>query len=135
MPGALTKVVETMKKSTNWKMMSMSGVTSTRTSSRRWLEREKFTGALQGAGRGEASRRTAPTRLQDLQERERPLFQISGHKVKTQGITPNLVIDVSITHDRIGSSTAHPQSNGTLSHPNTPDAPLNEAANGKFHKF
>ena len=57
-----------------------------------------------------------------------PLFGTTGHKVKTQGITPssglkrgdleiinylsdsagsrNLVIDVSITHDRVGSSSS-----------------------------
>ena len=40
----------------------------------------------------------------------------------------NLVIDVGITHDRIGSHTAEPQLNGTLAYPNTHDAPLNEAA-------
>ena len=36
-----------------------------------------------------------------------------------------MVIDVSISYDRIRSNTANPQLNGTLSHPNTPDAPLN----------
>jgi hypothetical protein len=46
-----------------------------------------------------------------------------------------LVIDVSITHDRIRSSTANFQLNGTLSHPNTPDAPLNEAAGRKLNKY
>ena len=40
----------------------------------------------------------------------------------------NFVIDVGITHDRIGSHTAEPQLNGTLAYPNTHDAPLNEAA-------
>ena len=80
----------------------------------------------------------------------RPLFGTTGHKVKTQGITPssglkrrdieitnylsdsagsrNLVIDLSITHDRHGSSLAQPHLNGTLSHPDSPDTPLNEAA-------
>jgi hypothetical protein len=47
----------------------------------------------------------------------------------------NLVIDVSITHDRHGSSSAHPHLNGTLSHPDTPDAPLNEAAKRKVNKY
>ena len=87
----------------------------------------------------------------------RPLFQTTGHKVKTQGITQssglkrgdleiinylqdaagkrNLVIDVSITHDRIGSSKSNPHLNGTLSHPNAPDAPLNQAAQRKVHKY
>ena len=45
--------------------------------------------------------------------------------------TRNLVIDVSITHDRIGSSKSNPQLNGTLSHPNAPDALLNQAAQRK----
>ena len=66
-----------------------------------------------------------------------PLFRTTGHKVKTQGIIPSsglkrgdleivsyladaagslsLVIDRSITHDRIGSSTAHPHLNAALS--------------------
>jgi hypothetical protein len=47
----------------------------------------------------------------------------------------NLVIDISITHDRHGSSSAHPHLNGTSSHPDTPDAPLNEAAKRKVHKY
>ena len=87
----------------------------------------------------------------------RPLFQTAGHKVKTQGITQssglkrgdleiiiyladaagtsNLVIDVSVTHDRIGSSKSNPQLNGTLSHPNAPDALLNQAAQRKVQKY
>ena len=86
-----------------------------------------------------------------------PLFRTTGHKVKTQGITlcsglkcgdlelvgylsdaagsRNLVLDLSITHDRIGSSTANPQFHGTLSHPNTPDVPLNKDANWKLNKY
>ena len=32
-------------------------------------------------------------------------------------------------------SSAHPHLNGTLSHPDTPDAPLNEAAKRKVHKY
>ena len=49
--------------------------------------------------------------------------------------THNLVVDASITHDRIGSSTTTPQLNGTLSFSNTPDAALNEAANRKLNKY
>jgi hypothetical protein len=86
-----------------------------------------------------------------------PLSGTTGHRVKTQGITPssglkrggievinylsdsagsrNLVIDVSITHDRRGSSSAHPHLHGTLSHPDTPDAPLIEAAKRKVNKY
>jgi hypothetical protein len=45
----------------------------------------------------------------------------------------NLVIDVGITHDRNGSSSANPHLNGTLSHPYTPDSPLNEAAKQKVN--
>jgi hypothetical protein len=44
----------------------------------------------------------------------------------------HLVIDLSITHDRIGSGTANPHLNGTVSHPDTPDAPLNEATHRKL---
>jgi hypothetical protein len=47
----------------------------------------------------------------------------------------NLVLDLSITHDRIGSSAAYPHLNGTLSRPDTPDTPLNEAANRKLNKY
>ena len=47
----------------------------------------------------------------------------------------NLVIDVSVTHDRIGSSKSNPQLNGTLSHPNAPDALLNHAAQRKVRKY
>jgi hypothetical protein len=86
-----------------------------------------------------------------------PLFGTTGHKFKTQGITPssglklgdieiinylsdsassrNLIINVSITHDRHGSSSAHPYLNGTLSHPDTPDDPLNEADKRKVNKY
>ena len=49
--------------------------------------------------------------------------------------TRNLVIDVSVTHDRIGSSKSNPQLNGTLSHPNAPDALLNHAAQRKVRKY
>ena len=59
-----------------------------------------------------------------------PFFVISPPQYLADSAgSRNLVNDVSITHDRIGSSTANPQLNGTLSHPKTPDAPLNEAAN------
>jgi hypothetical protein len=40
-----------------------------------------------------------------------------------------------MTHDRHGSSSAHPHLNGTLSHPDTPDASLNEAAKRKVNKY
>jgi hypothetical protein len=85
------------------------------------------------------------------------IFRTTGHKGKTQGIAPssglkrgdlelvgylsdvagsrNLVLDESITHDRIGSSTADPHLNGTPSHPDTPNVPLNEVANRKLNKY
>ena len=86
-----------------------------------------------------------------------PLFQTAGHKVKTTRITPSsgskrgdleiveylrdaagsrhLIIDLSITHDRIGSSQANPQANGALSHPNALDTPLTLAATRKINKY
>jgi hypothetical protein len=68
-----------------------------------------------------------------------PLFRTAGHKVRTQhGVTASagqrhgnvelrhylrdqtgsrsLVFDLSITHERFGSSS-HPQQNGRLTHP------------------
>ena len=42
---------------------------------------------------------------------------------------------LSIIHVRHGSSSAHPRLNGTLSHPDTPDALLNEAAKRKVDKY
>jgi hypothetical protein len=86
-----------------------------------------------------------------------PLFRTTGHKVKAQGITPNsgqkrgdieivndlsdsagslnLVIDVSITHDRYGNSSANPLFDGTLTHPDTHVVPLNEATKRKVNKY
>ncbi len=75
-----------------------------------------------------------------------PLFRTAGHVVRTQhGVTASagqrrgdvevrnylrdaagsrsLVFDLSITHDRIGSS-CHVQQNGSLSHKQDSDAPL-----------
>ena len=45
----------------------------------------------------------------------------------------SLVLDLSITHDRIGSS-CHVQQNGLLSHPQDLDAPLRLAAQRKAHR-
>ena len=75
-----------------------------------------------------------------------PLFHSAGHKVRNQhglkasagqrrGDVENrdqagsrsLVFDMSITHDRFGSSS-HVQQNGLLSHPQDLDAPLRLAA-------
>ena len=75
-----------------------------------------------------------------------PLFRSAGHTVRTQHQVTviaghrrsdveireylrdadgsrSLVFDLSITHDRFGSST-HVQQNGALSHPQALDAPL-----------
>eukprot|EP00802_Teleaulax_amphioxeia_P020169 Tamp_20441.p3 GENE.Tamp_20441~~Tamp_20441.p3 ORF type:complete len:130 (-),score=6.25 Tamp_20441:33-422(-) len=74
-----------------------------------------------------------------------PLFRTAGHRVRTQHAVSafvgqkhgdveiinylqdtagarNLVFNLSITHDRYGSST-HPHLSGLLSHPQDPDAP------------
>ena len=79
-----------------------------------------------------------------------PLFRTAGHVVCTQhGVTSSagqrrgdvevrylrdqagsrsLVFDLSIAHDRFGSSSSHVQQNGCLSHPQDIDAPLRIAA-------
>ena len=46
----------------------------------------------------------------------------------------SLVFDLSITHDRFGSST-HVQQNGALSHPQDLDAPLRLAAQRKINSY
>ena len=79
-----------------------------------------------------------------------PVFRTAGHTVRTQhGVTASadqrrgdveirnylqdaagrqsLVFDLSITHERFGSST-HVHQNGLLSHPQDLDAPLRLAA-------
>jgi hypothetical protein len=86
-----------------------------------------------------------------------PLFRTAGHVVCTQhGVTASagqrrgdveihsflqdaagrrsLVFDLSITHDRIGSS-CHVQQNGLLSHPQDFDAPLRLAAQRKINSY
>jgi len=83
-----------------------------------------------------------------------PLFRTTGHVVRTQhGVTASasqrrgdveirnylrnqaerrsLVFDLSIAHDRFGSSS-HVQQNGCLSHPQDLDAPLRIAAQRKI---
>ena len=85
------------------------------------------------------------------------LFRTAGHVVRTQhGVTASagqrrgdveirsflqdaagrrsLVFDLSITHDRIGSS-CHVQQNGLLSHPQDLDAPLRLAAQRKINSY
>jgi hypothetical protein len=87
----------------------------------------------------------------------RPLFRTAGHTVRTQnGVTASvgqrcrdvelrsdlqddagrqsLVFDLSMTHDRFGSSS-HVQQNGLLSHPQELDAPLRLAAQRKINSY
>ena len=86
-----------------------------------------------------------------------PLFRTAGHTVRTQhGVTASagqrrgdveirnylrsqagsrsLVFDLSIAHDRSGSSS-HVQQNGCLSHPQYLDAPLRIAAQRKIAAY
>jgi hypothetical protein len=86
-----------------------------------------------------------------------PLFSTAGHIVRTQhGVTASagqrrgdeeirsflqdaagrrsLVFDLSMTHDRFGSSS-HVQQNGLLSHPQDLDAPLRLAAQRKVNSY
>ena len=85
------------------------------------------------------------------------LFRTAGHIVRTQhGVTAragqrrsnvelcsylqdaagrrSLVFDLSMTHDRFGSSS-HVQQNGLLSHPQDLDAPLRLAAQRKINSY
>jgi hypothetical protein len=50
------------------------------------------------------------------------------------GLDRSLVFDLSIAHDRFGSSI-HPQQNGCLSHPQDLDAPLRIAAQQKIAAY
>ena len=80
-----------------------------------------------------------------------PHFRTAGHTVRSQHqVTASdveiksylqdaaghrsLVFDLSITHDRIGSS-GHVQQNGLLSHPQDLDAPLRLAAQRKINGY
>ena len=86
-----------------------------------------------------------------------PLFRSAGHTVRTQhqvtasaghrrgdveireylrdaAGSRSLVFDLSITHDRFGSST-HVAQNGLLSHPQDLDAPLRLAAQRKINSY
>ena len=85
------------------------------------------------------------------------LFRTAGDAVRTQnGVTAStgqrygdmelrsylqdaagrrsLVFDLSMTHDRFGSSS-HVQQNGLLSHPQDLDAPLRLAAQRKINSY
>ena len=86
-----------------------------------------------------------------------PLFRTAGHTVRTQhGVTASaghrhgnveirnylrdsagprsLVFDLSIAHDRFGSSS-HVQQNGALSHPQDLDGPMRVAAQRKINAY
>ncbi len=86
-----------------------------------------------------------------------PLFRSAGHTVRTQyqvtaspghlridveireyvrdaAGNQSLVFDLSITHDRFGSST-HVQQNGALSHPQDLDTPLRLAEQRKINSY
>jgi hypothetical protein len=85
-----------------------------------------------------------------------PLFRTAGHLVRTQhGVTASagqrravevrsylrdqagsrsLVFDLSITHNRFGSSS-HMQQNGSLSHPQDLDCPMRVAAQRKTNAY
>ena len=86
----------------------------------------------------------------------RSLFRTAGHTVRTQRVTAraghlrgdveirnylrdqagsrSLLFDLSITHDRFGSSS-HVQQNGLLSHPQDLDAPLRLVAQHKINSY
>ena len=52
--------------------------------------------------------------------------------LRDQAGSRSLVLDLSITHGRYGSSS-HPLQHGRLTHPNDVDAPLHLAAQRKIH--
>ena len=52
--------------------------------------------------------------------------------LRDQADSRSLVFDLSITHDRCGSSS-HPLQNGRLTHPQDIDAPLHIAAQRKIN--
>ena len=54
--------------------------------------------------------------------------------VRDQAGSRSLVFDLSITHDRYGSSS-HPLQNGLLTHPQDIDAPLHIAAQRKMNSY
>jgi hypothetical protein len=53
----------------------------------------------------------------------------------TNSVVPvSLVLDLHITHDRVGSST-DPTLNGQLRYPNNLDQSLNDTVTDKIHKY
>jgi hypothetical protein len=60
-------------------------------------------------------------------------IQLEGYLANEEGTVP-LVLDLRITHDRMGSS-ADPSLNGHLKHPNNLDQLLNDTAADKVRKY
>ncbi len=60
-------------------------------------------------------------------------IDLAGYLVNTVGPVP-LVMDLRISHDRFGSSSA-PSLNGNLHYPNDIDRSINEAATDKIRKY
>ncbi len=60
-------------------------------------------------------------------------LELAAYLANSAGPVP-LVLDLRLTHDRIGSS-ANPALNGTLHYPNNIDESLNQAANDKIRKY
>ncbi len=60
-------------------------------------------------------------------------LELAAYLANAAGPVP-LVLDLRLTHDRIGSS-ANPALNGTLTHPNNIDESLNTPANDKIRKY
>ena len=60
-------------------------------------------------------------------------LELAAYLANAAGPVP-LVLDLRLTHDRIGSS-ANPALNGTLHYPNNIDESLNQAVNDKIRKY
>jgi hypothetical protein len=60
-------------------------------------------------------------------------LELKAYLANAAGPVP-LVLDLRLTHDRIGSS-ANPALNGTLHYPNNIDESLNQSANDKIRKY
>ncbi len=60
-------------------------------------------------------------------------LELAAYLANAAGPVP-LVVDLRITHDRIGSS-ANPALSGKLTYPNNIDESLNKAANDKIRKY
>ena len=60
-------------------------------------------------------------------------LELAAYLANAAGPVP-LVLDLRLTHDRIGSS-ANPALNDTLTHPNNIDESLNTSSNDKIRKY